>query len=91
MPHGLPDGLAPYNRTPVFTEKTVPKRLLHDHNTKAGVWGVIHVESGLLRYSVPSQNSDQLLSPGTPGIVEPEVLHHVTPMGPVRFSVEFWR
>lgn len=87
----LPSGLSPYKRTPVFDETSVPAGLLKDHKTKAGVWGVINVTSGTLRYTIPSQNEVVDLHAGVKGIVEPDVLHHVTPMGAVKFSVEFWR
>lgn len=87
----IPAGLSPYNRTPVFTEQTVPKALLADHHTKAGVWGLIQVESGKLLYTIPGRNLQQELTPDTPGVVKPGELHHVTPLGPVRFLVEFWR
>jgi hypothetical protein len=32
-----------------------------------------------------------VLSPDTPGVVEPEVPHEVEPLGGVRFFVEFLR
>jgi len=91
----LPDGLEAYRRTPVFTEANVPPALRADHDTKPGVWGLIHVLEGRLRYRVtdarrPAQ--EFLLSPeGLPGVVEPTIRHHVAPDGPVRFQVEFWR
>ena len=87
----LPAGLTPYRRTPTFDEKTVPAGLLKDHQTKVGVWGVIQVTSGRLRYTIPSRGEEVELHAGLKGIVEPEVLHHVTPLGAVVFSVEFWR
>lgn len=87
----LPNDLKAYRRTPTFTEHTVPKGLLSDHNTKAGVWGQIHVESGQLNYVIPSKNYTQLLSPGEIGTIEPEQRHHVKPVGSVTFYVEFWR
>lgn len=87
----LPEGLAPYKRTPTFNENSVPAGLLRDHQTKAGVWGVIEVTSGRLRYSIPSRGEAVELHVGLKGIVEPQVLHHVTPLGAVEFSVEFWR
>ena len=87
----LPDGLAPYKRTPEFTETTAPAGLLKDHKLAAGVWGVIHVISGRLRYVIPSRREDVVLSPGLDGIVVPETPHHVAPEGSVRFYVEFWR
>lgn len=91
MPAILPKGLAPYNQTPEFSEETVPAALLKDHNTKAGVWGLIHVKSGTLEYTIPSRGETMTLTPGTPGVVEPQVMHHIAPKGPVRFFVEFWR
>jgi hypothetical protein len=32
-----------------------------------------------------------VLGAGDVGIVEPEIAHHVTPIGAVRLHVEFWR
>lgn len=90
-PKGLPSGLAPYKRTPVFSHTSVPKGLLKDHATKAGVWGVIHVEEGALEYVVPGVRKHQHLNSNAVGIVRPEELHHVKPGGNCRFYVEFWR
>lgn len=91
----LPEGLEPYRNTDMFTEASVPQGLLRDHNTKAGTWGLIHVAEGRLRYRVtdPHRHSfETVLSPETaPGIVEPTIRHHVEPLGPVRFQVEFYR
>lgn len=94
-PAVLPDGLAPYHRTPDFTAATVPAALLADHDTKAGTWGLIHVAAGTLRYRITDPRRDALeivLTPDSPpGIVEPTVRHHVEPIGDVVFHVEFWR
>ncbi len=88
----LPDDVAPYKRTPVFTEETLPDGLRREHATKAGVWGLIHVESGCLRYQIADSDAVVELRPGDPpGVIEPEVLHSVTPIGDVRFFVEFHR
>ena len=48
----LPDHVQRYKSTPVFTEETVPKGLLKDHNTKNGVWGLICIEQGELEYII---------------------------------------
>ncbi|WP_437308887.1 DUF3565 domain-containing protein [Sorangium sp. So ce388] len=88
----MPDGLVAYKRTAEFDEGTIPGGLRRDHATKPGVWGVIHVVSGRLRYRIDGLGGrDHVLSPDAPGIVVPEVLHHVDPEGPVRFFVEFRR
>nr|WP_298670680.1 DUF1971 domain-containing protein [uncultured Sphingomonas sp.] len=91
----MPDGLESYRSTDSFTEATVPAALLADHNTKAGSWGLIRVSEGQLRYCVTDPRREALETILTretaPGIVEPTILHHVEPIGAVRFQVEFWR
>lgn len=88
----LPAGYAPYKRTAELDQVSIPAGLLRDHSTKAGVWGVIHVLAGRLHYIVESPLAGEFfLDPATPGIVVPEVLHRVAPIGDVRFFVEFHR
>lgn len=91
----FPEGLECHKRTDTFTEETVPKGLLNEHSTKAGVWGLIKVESGRLSYQVTDPRREPfqtvLTHEGAPGIVEPTILHHVAPLGRVRFHVEFYR
>ena len=87
----LPAQVQEYSRSPTFDENTVPAALRKDHQTKAGVWGVITVLSGTLRYRIKPTGFETTLTPGKPGIVEPEVLHSVEPIGPVSFYVAFHR
>jgi tellurite methyltransferase len=87
----LPADALPYKRTADFTETTIPDGLRREHTTRAGVWGRIVVVEGRLRYRVERFGTDVELGPGQPGIVVPEVPHHVEPLGPVRFHVEFLR
>ena len=87
----LPDHVKAYRATPVFDEATVPAGLLADHATKAGVWGVIEIEAGRLRYEITEQGETHELNVDHPGVVEPEVRHRVTPIGKVRFRVRFYR
>ncbi len=95
MTTNLPDGLEPYKRTPTFTEDSVPTGLLTEHSTKDGVWGLVQVEKGALRYVVTDArraSTEVLLTPGAePGIVEPTILHRVEPVGAVQFHVQFLR
>jgi len=88
----LPEGVSNYAGTPEFTEKSIPENLLKSHRTKAGIWARIVVLEGRLRYRIlePEIRAFEL-SPGNPGLVEPEVAHEVEPMGQVRFRVEFYR
>lgn len=91
----LPPDVRPYRRTPEFTEGTVPTGLLRAHDTKPGVWGLIHVLDGRLAYRVTDPRrprSETVLTPSdSPGVVEPTIAHEVEPLGPVRFYVEFHR
>ncbi len=88
----LPSDAEVYRRTPSFDETTVPRALLEEHSTKAGVWGRIVVEEGLLRYEAPEPSPDSwVLRPGVPGIIAPEQKHRVAPVGHVRFHVELLR
>lgn len=86
----LPEHFAPYKRTPVFTEDTVPAGLRRDHSTKRGVWARIIVVEGALRYTIDALHAHFDLSPTVHGVVVPEVLHRVDPQGAVRFYVEFY-
>jgi len=89
----LPPGARPYKRTPEFTEASTPPGLLRAHDTKAGVWGLIHVLEGRLAYRItdPRRPASEtiLTAQDGPGVVEPTVRHEVEPLGRVRFYVEF--
>jgi tellurite resistance-related uncharacterized protein len=91
----LPAGLEPYRRTRSFNEATVPGALLQDHSIKQGVWGLIRVAEGRLRYLVTDPRrlpSERILTyDSLPGVIEPTVLHRVEPIGLVQFHVEFLR
>lgn len=80
----------PYRSTPVFDEKTLPAALCGEHRTKAGVWGVIQVIEGQLRFSLAGGEGETILTPGNPGLVLPEQPHRVTPIGPMRMQVHFY-
>lgn len=87
----LPDGVVLYKQTPVFTDETIPAGLKKDHATKTGVWAIIIVIQGKLRYRVGALGTDMEISQDKLGIVVPEVLHSVEPLGVVRFFVEFYK
>jgi len=87
----FPDNFIPYKKTPVFTEESLPSELKNDHSTKVGVWGKIIVTEGKLQYLVNSLKTDVELSPGELGIILPEIVHSVAPLGTVKFYVEFYK
>jgi len=85
----LPTGLRAYKRTPIFTEATIPEGLRRRHSTKSGVWGVIRVIEGRLRYRILAPPAERILDPDHPGVAEPTQPHEVEPLGAVRFFIEF--
>ena len=90
----IPTDATAYKRTPDFTQDSVPDGLLKAHATKAGTWGLIRVLQGELAYRIVDdrrRGAELVLRPGCDGVVEPEILHAVEPVGTVRFYVEFFR
>ena len=88
----LPKDYASYKQTPVFDEKSIPQGLLNAHQTKSGTWGKIIVLEGQLMYRILDPKMEEyILDVNRLGIVEPEVLHEVEPMGKVSFYVDFYR
>ena len=88
----LPSDTVAYRRTAEFSELTTPAALRKEHATKVGVWARICVLEGRLRYRIHAEDLEEhVLSPGSVGVVAPEVPHEVEPIGHVRFFVEFLR
>ena len=85
----LPEGLKVYKRTPTFDEYTLPAGLRREHRTKAGVWALIHVTEGSLRYRILDPFHEEMLTSDRPGVAWPEQLHEVEPIGSVRVFLEF--
>jgi tellurite resistance-related uncharacterized protein len=85
-----PPAAIPYERTAVFNEDTLPAGLRREHRTKPGVWGVIRVLDGRVRYRVLDPVSELILEPGHPGLVRPDQPHFVEPLGSVRIQIEFY-
>jgi len=86
----LPDTVKKYAESPIFTEDSVPKKLLGVHDTKPGVWGRLVVLEGNLDYVILGPPvTRQTLDENTNGIIEPTIPHHLELKGPVRFKVEF--
>ena len=91
--HGsLPPGLTCYKRTAEFTRETVPAGLLAEHKTKKGVWGLLRVTGGRIRYCIDHPPSSIDVATGNAAVIEPQVLHHVELLDPdSSFFVEFYR
>lgn len=82
--------ITPYRSTAVFDETTLPDALRREHRTKAGVWGVIRVIEGSLRLQFAGGGEERVLTPDQPGLVRPEQVHRVEPMGQMRMRVDFY-
>jgi tellurite methyltransferase len=88
----MPDGYAPYRRTPTFRRENVPQGLLRRHTTKRGIWAQLVVLQGSLEFFETCAQTEQRepLSAGQRGVIRPEVEHRVA-LGPdAEFYVEFW-
>jgi hemoglobin len=82
--------ITPYRTTAIFDEHTLPAALQGEHSLKASAWGIIRVLEGRLRYIIIESDTESILAPGQPGLVRPEQLHRVEPIGPVRLQIEFY-
>lgn len=87
----IPAGCVVTRRTPEFTQDTVPPALLSAHETKGGAWALIHVLEGQIRYCIDAPPSESILKQDQPGVIQPQIPHHVEPIGPARFYLEFHR
>lgn len=81
----------PYKVTPVWTEQTLPAAIRAAHSTKEGVWGLLRVLQGQVRLVFEDGSGEALVTPASPGLIPPQVLHHVEVEGPARMQVEFYR
>ena len=58
---------------------------------KAGAWGLLEVLSGQVDYVEEDSGRRTTLSTGDRHIIEPELLHHVEPEGPLTMQVHFFK
>lgn len=80
----------PYRSTPIFDENTLPAGLRKEHRTKAGVWAVIRLLEGRLRYRTLDPDCETILDPAHSGLILPEQAHFVEPLGVVRLQIDFY-
>lgn len=83
-------GSLPYKSTPVFDQGTLPAGLRKEHRTKAGVWGVINILEGSVRYRILDPVSETILDVDHPGLVMPAQPHLVEPLGDMTLRVDFY-
>lgn len=89
----MPPGLTHYKTTPSFTATTVPESLLIAHRIKDGVWGLLRVVKGRLRYCIDIDPPRALVvERGSTAVIEPGKLHHVELLdAETEFLIEFHR
>ena len=80
----------PYRTTPVFNQDSLPRALRQAHSTREGVWGIIRVLEGEVRYVIAEPACEEILASGRPGLIEPGQRHYVEPLGMMRMQVEFY-
>ena len=82
--------IVPYRSTPVFDETTLPEALKREHRTKDGVWGVIRVLEGELKFVLAESGTETILTPDRPGLVQPQQTHRVEPLSRLRMQIDFY-
>ncbi len=89
----LPDTAQPYRTIGPFTQDSLPTGLLREHNTKDGVWGLLEVLEGAVKYVItePGEEAEHLLSSALPGVIAPQQKHHLILIGDVTFQIRFHR
>ena len=81
----------PYKTTAVWTEDSLPAAIRAAHSTKAGTWGLLRALEGSARLVFEDGPGTVVtVDPHHPGLIPPEVPHHVELTGAVRLQVEFY-
>ena len=81
--------LVAYKSWAAFDDNTLPRALRRQHRTKVGIWGVIRVLAGRVRYCILDPVSETILDWYRPDLVLAEQPHFVNPLGAIRMQVEF--
>jgi tellurite methyltransferase len=86
----LPEGLQLVRSGPEWTEDTLPVGLRRAHRLAPGTWGTIAVHEGALQFSMAS-HPPFVVDLATRDVqpIPPEIDHEVSPLGRVRFSIDF--
>lgn len=80
----------PYRSTSVFDQDNLPTSLRRAHNTKTGVWGVLRILSGSLRYGITETGALETFYAGQHVLILPEQVHWVEPIGNMEMQVDFY-
>ena len=79
-------------RTLRFDDSSLPAGLRRDHRVASGVWAVLRVQEGEVRFTMAIDPPlDRVVAAGEAQTIPPDVLHAVAPAGPAVLTVEFLR
>ncbi|MCY3728613.1 MAG: DUF1971 domain-containing protein [Nitrospira sp.] len=88
----LPDDAEAYGKTPVFTNETVPDKILNHHDLQAGTWGLLTVESGTVSFFRKGDEAPlAVISSEKPFVILPEEVHYVRLSEDAKFFVTFYK
>ncbi|WP_283418345.1 DUF1971 domain-containing protein [Sphingopyxis sp. Geo48] len=86
----LPVQARPYRTIGPFDADSIPAGLWLQHELKAGVWGLLSVEEGNIRFCWDDQRGgERLLSAGETILIPPAAPHHLEREGPVIIALTF--
>jgi tellurite resistance-related uncharacterized protein len=90
--HSLPEGLQLVRVTPQFTKATTPPALRVAHRVAKGVWGLLVVRAGRVRFTFDDRPAEPIVvHEGESVVIPPDTPHSVDPDAEAVFVVEFYR
>ena len=88
----LPDDVEASGKTSVFTNETVPDKILNHHELQAGTWGLLTVEVGTVSFFRKGGDAPlAVISAGKPFVIVPEEVHYVRLSEDAQFFVTFYK
>ena len=88
----LPDDVEASGKTPLFTNETVPDKILNHHELQAGTWGRLTVEAGTVSFFRQGDDAPlAVISTGKSFVIVPEEVHYVRLSEDAKFFVRFYK
>jgi len=87
---GRLEGLTVVRSTPTWDERTMPDALRRAHRVASGIWGLVRVEAGSLRFVAATRPmTDVVVIADEIHAIPPDIEHHVEPRDRCRFAIDF--
>lgn len=88
----LPDDAEVSGKTPLFTNDTVPDKILNHHELQAGTWGLLTVEAWTVSFFRQGEDAPvAVISSEKPFVILPEEVHYVRLSEDAKFFVVFYK